>query len=140
MNAPLVEENAVWFRELPDPRMVVHGTDGKVILVPAHELCEGASHRQRKSFHVANLLPKTRLWPLMAGFLVGKQLVRADPGVGVEVEVHVPAQHDAVGHPGDLEGWSRGQELPGGGVGLRVGHGRQGGRVGLASEGRSAHP
>ena len=120
--------------------MVVHSADGKVILVPAHELCEGASHRQGKSFHITNLLPKAWLRSLMGGLLVGKQLVGADPGVGVQVEVHVPAQHDAVRHPGDLEGWSRGQELPGGGVGLRVGHGGQGGRVGLAREGRSAHP
>ena len=79
--------------------MVVHGTNGKVILVPAHELCESASHREWKSFHVANLLPKARLWPLMAGLLVGKQLVGAYPGVGIEVEVHVPTQHDAVRHP-----------------------------------------
>ena len=114
MNALLVEKNAVWLRELADPRVVVHCADGKVVLVPAHELCEGASHRERKRFHVANLLPKARLWPLMAGLLVGKQLVRADPRVGVEVEVHVPAQHDAVGHPGDLEGRSRGEEFPGG--------------------------
>ena len=120
--------------------MVVHGTNGKVILVPAHELCESASHRKRKSFHVANLLPKARLWPLMAGLLVGKQLVGAYPSVGIEVEVHVPTQHNAVRHPGDLESRSRGQKLPGGGVGLRVGHGGQGGRVGLSSEGRSTHP
>ena len=139
-NALLVEKDAVWLRELAHPRVVVHCADGKVILVPAHELREGASHWKRKSLHVANLLPKARLWPLMAGLLVGKQLVRADPGVRVEVEVHVPAQHNAIRHPGDLEGWSRGQQLPGRGVGLRVGHGGQGGRVGLAREGRSSHP
>ena len=85
-----------------------------MILVPAHELCEGASHRQGKSFHIADLLPKTWLRSLMGGLLVGKQLIRADPSVRVEVEVHVPAQHDAVGHPGDLEGRSRGEEFPGG--------------------------
>ena len=109
----LVEEDAVGLGELPDPGVVVHGTDRKVIFVAAHELGECASHRERKRFHVADLLPKAWLGSLMARLLVGEQLVGADPGVGVEVEVHVPAQHDAVCHPGDLEGWSRGKQLPG---------------------------
>ena len=109
----LVEEDAVGLGELPDPGVVVHGTDRKVIFVAAHELGEGASHRERKRFHVADLLPKAWLRSLMGGLLVGKQLIRADPSVRVEVEVHVPAQHDAVGHPGDLEGWARGKQLPG---------------------------
>ena len=120
--------------------MVVHGANGEVVLVAAHELGEGASHRQRKSFHVPDFLPETWLRSLMACLLVREQLVRADASVGVEVEVHVPTEHDPVGHPGDLEGWSRGEQLPRRGVGLRVGHRRQRGGVGLARESRSAHP
>jgi len=92
--------------------VVVLGAHGEVVFVAAHELGERAGHGEGQGLHVAHLLPEAGLGPLVAGLLVGKQLVGGDDGVRGQVQVHVPAEHDAVGHPRDLEGWSGGQQLP----------------------------
>lgn len=76
--------------------MIIHSSDCKVIPVPLSELSEGAGHRKRQGFDVANLLPEIWVGALLTTLLVCKELEICD-GAGVWGRFHVPRKNNTTG-------------------------------------------